>query len=339
MSAAVGWTLVRDLHRGTACDLDREIRTAYERYPFPYPLDREYEQYGVEECRAKLDQFRAGNAELLRQFGLTPDFARGLALWDLGCGVGWRAMAFASEGARTVHAFDASENAIRWGRRFARLLGIDHLHFHPVNLYDLGSYDGAGEADLIFSTGTLHHVFDLDRAARAVAARCREGTRFYFTHSSYHSRLGLVKYYKNYLSWARGGLELERRLEAGRWIWSRWIRTTPEPVRKNHLNDLAGVFYMARSPRRIVRIFEKAGFEMRRLPPPRLTEQMERLRGRLERSARWGRKPVLKKLFSAVALGFSRLPLPGFLDRALGSWSSWWFEMQPHCFRAVHRGR
>lgn len=339
MSAA-GWTLVRALHRGTACDLDREIRTAYERYPFPYPLDQEYERYGPEECRAKLEQFRGVNADLLRQLGLTPSFAQGRLLWDLGCGVGWRAMAFASEGARAVHAFDASENAIRWGRRFARLLGIGNLHFHPVSLYDLELYEGGGDPDMVFSTGTLHHVFDLNRAARAVAARCREGTPFYFTHSSYHSRLGLVKYYKNYLSWARGGLDLEQRLAAGDRIWSRWVRATPDPIRKNHLNDLAGVFYMARSPHRIRRIFEGAGFEVRRVAPPhRMTDQMERLRGRLEGSARWTRRPALRRVLSRTAFLLSRLPIPDLLDRALGFGNVWWFEMRPHCFQAVYRGR
>lgn len=335
-----GWALVRDVCRGLACDVDAEIRRAYERYPFPYPLHVDYAAYTTEHARRTLEAFRQSNIQLLRSFGLTTDAIKDRIIWDLGAGVGWRAMGFAADGARAVHAFEVSAPAVELGHRFCRLLGIEAVTFHHLSLYELSPASEASRPDTIISTGTLHHVFDLRRVAEAIATCCRQGTAVYFTHSSYNSRLGLMKYYRNYLSWARGGLVLEERLRVGAAIWKRWIRATPPAIRINHVNDLAGVFYVARSKRTIHRVFGEACFEVTSLPSVSgLSQQLGELRQRLAAAASSSAKRRLASSLLIGVRGLERLPLPGIVDEALGRLIAWLFEMRPHYFCAIYHGR
>ncbi len=336
-----GWGLLRDIQRGTACNLDLEIKKAYERYPFPYPLEKGYAQYTTDDAWRMLEGFRRANDEMLCCFGLGVDAFKGRILWDLGAGVGWRAMGFAQAGAREVHAFDVSEQAVALGVHFCNLLNITNVQFHCVSLYHLASLpQKVVEPDVIFSTGTLHHIFDLGRAGQAVAACCREGTVFYFTHSSYNSRLGFLKYVNNYLSWARGGLDFQSRLEAGQRIWKRWVHATPHAVRANHLNDLAGVFYVARSQRSIRRTFEEARFDVQVVTPATdFSRQLERWRRRLSLPSNAPGKRIVKEVLRTGVDLLRQVPIPRWVDRRMGLLTAFLFEMHPHYFKATYRGR
>lgn len=134
-------------------------------------------------------------------------------------------------------------------------------------------------------------------------------------------------------------MDLEERLKAGEAIWRGWIRSTPEPLRKSQLNDLAGVFYMARSPRAIRKTFQEAGFDVQFVPPVQSRAQLlEEWRDRLSLTSSSGTKHLLKKGLLAGLRLLCAPPLPAFLDRALAGGISWLFEMRPFYFKAVYRG-
>jgi 2-polyprenyl-3-methyl-5-hydroxy-6-metoxy-1,4-benzoquinol methylase len=335
-----GWRFVRDVCRGVACDLDAEIDKAYAKYPFPYALEKDYSEYTKEYARQELEKIRIANADLQRRcFGLQPEQLAGRVVWDLATGTGWRTLATALNGPRVIHGFERSTKAVGLARRFAGLLEIGNVQFHNLSLFDLAAFPHDEPPDIVLCTGALHHVFDLRRVIDALAKCCRPGTEFYFTHSSYLSIRGVIEYYKKYRCWAIGGLDLDKRLAAGERVWRSQVKSTPPALRVDHINDLAGTFYMMRRPRTIHRLFAGTGFEVETLPIVRgLSHQIETWGEIAHLPSRSRAKRTLKTaLRAATGLG-RRVPLPGPIDRVLGLAVAMLVEFRPFYFKAVYRG-
>ena len=265
-----GWKFVRDLYHGVGCDVDLENTQAYEKYFIHYPWELgSYENYTLEKARIALEHHMC---RLTRKdfpsYGLGKDDLKNKVIWDLGSAVGFMPMCFSKYyGAKEVHAFDQSENCIKWGRHLSELSKISNIHFHKCNLYELSQMHVRNPPDIIFCQGVLHHMFDLRRVAQAIASKCIPDTVLYCTHSSYRTRVGLVKYYKNHLSWARGGDNLERRLEVGKRIWRSWLEKsqTPDEILNNQLTDWAGALYVARRKKTVLKAFDDCSFVTRSL--------------------------------------------------------------------------
>jgi len=335
-----GWAFVRDVCRGVACDVDLEIRKAYEKYPFPYAVDIDFLQYTPARARQELERFRLAHADLHRRtFGLAPDRLAGRIVWDLAAGTGWRALAMALDGPRELHAFEGSKKAVGFAQHFAQLLGIHNVSFQHLSLFDLASFPHAQRPDLVFCTGALHHIFDLRRVVHALARCCREGTEFYFTHSSYRSIRGVLKYYKNWRCWAEGGSDLDRRLAAGERVWKSWVKSTPVSLRIDQINDLAGVLYVARSREEITRLFREARFDIEALPTVQgLSQHLESWREILLLPSSSSGKRLLKRTLRLGVDVLRALPMPKPIDRALGVSVAFLFEMRPYYFKAIYRG-
>ena len=338
----MGWiaqklTVLPEIYKGKFADIDQENNRAYQKYPFPWPHEKQYEHYTQEDVLKNLDDKQEALRAFIGEFGLEWPFIKDKVIVDLGAGVGWDALCLARNGAKTVYAVDNSETSLKHGERFARMLGIRNVCFRRSSLYDIG---GLGlEADVIIAKGVLHHVFDLPRLADAMRLISNSRTQLLLTHSSYGSRLGFVKYLYNHLAWVFGGADLERRIDVGLRLFRGWHGQLTDKLARYRANDLAGVFYMARSPGRIMNIFRGKGFRIQKVPGrcfsdlyPRLLEHHCRMREvdshKIFRKARRSAAMGLIESFRFLSLHFS------FMDRALGKMYTFFFLMPAHTFFA-----
>ena len=171
-----------EIYKGNFADIDQENNRAYQRYPFPWPDEKQYEQYTHEDVLKNLESRREALREFIGEFDLGLPFFKDKIVVDLGAGVGWDALCFAGSGAKAVYAVDNSETSLKHGERFARMLGIQNVQFCRSSLYDIGRL--GLEADVIIAKGVLHHVFDLPRLAGALGLISNSRTQLLLTHSS-----------------------------------------------------------------------------------------------------------------------------------------------------------
>ena len=333
--------VIPEIYRGRFVDIDKEINLAYEKYPFPWPSEKPYAAYALEDMVCKRDESVTALRGFLREFRVDEGSIRGKVVLDLGAGVGWDAMALAFCGAGQVYAIDNSMSSVTHGRRFAHLLGLKNVSFVRTSLYEIDQLKVV--PDMIIAKGVLHHVFDLSRLARAIYMVAKPGTELLFTHSRFSTRMGFYKYFNNHLAWMLGGADIEKRIDVGIKIFRKWTRGYSSDVIRDRTNDLAGVFYMARSIRAVRRIFLEQGFEVEVVSNETYVEHFSSLAGKLERKAEGaGERTAMRVVFSAMlwqarVCNFLSARLK-ILNRLLGFLVTVMFTMVPHRFRVVKTG-
>ena len=84
---------------------------------------------------------------------------KGKRVLEIGCGLGTTAINFAKAGALKVTAVDLSEKSLELARKRAEVYGLsDRMEFFHANAEELSKSIPAGEYDLIFSFGVIHHT-------------------------------------------------------------------------------------------------------------------------------------------------------------------------------------
>ena len=136
-----------------------------------------------------------------------------------------------------------------------------------------------------------------------------------------------------------GGEELERRIDVGLKLFRGWHWHLTDKLTRYRVNDLAGVFYMARSPRRIMDAFREKGFQIRKVQARRFSELYPRLREHHCRMLAVERNKILRKARRRVALSlietlrFLSVHF-AFLERPIGGMYAFFFLMPAHTFFA-----
>ena len=334
-------SVIPDIYKGRFIDMDREINLAYQKYPFPWPSEKQYDRYSLEDILAKKRESETLFKEFMRDFHVDEGFFAGKAVLDLGAGVGWDAIVVASAGAKSVCAVDNSLTSVEHGRRFAQQLNLSNVHMIRSSLYDIGRLELS--PDVIIAKGVLHHVFDLPRLAGAIRRLVKPGTELLVTHSRYSTRLGFYKYFNNHLAWVLGGADIEKRIDAGIRLFRGWTRKFPPEVIRDRTNDLAGVFYMARSARKIKKIFEDQGFKVETVPNNTYLDYYPSLGTKLQDMIKNTRSGRIKKAVFVVMLMklrfFSILAARcAMLNRGLGHLFTVLFFMPPHKLKMVALG-
>lgn len=112
-------------------------------------------------------------AELRRLF--PDDELRGGTFLDIGCGSGLHSLASARLGVAAVYATDIDPNSIAAARRvLAEIDGKIPWTAETVSVFDLP----AGQFDVVYSWGVLHHTGDMWRAVHAATAQVKLGGLF-----------------------------------------------------------------------------------------------------------------------------------------------------------------
>jgi len=327
--------IIPSIYKGNFIDIDQEINRAYQTYPFPWPNEKQYEHYSQEDALKTLDFFERALKEFIERFNLDFDFFKGKVVVDLGAGVGWDALCLARHGAKFVYAVDNSPTSLDHGKRFAQLLGIKNVNFCQHSLYKL---DGMQmQADVIIAKGVLHHVFDLPRFVKALDHITKSGTQLLLTHSSYSSVPGFIRYFKNHLAWAIGGADLEKRIDVGVKLFygTHWQLT--DKLARHRVNDLTGVFYMARNPGQIMTIFRREGFVISKVSGRNFMSMYPGLIEHHRRMLEIERNKALRKLRRLMAIGlietFYFLSVHfRLMDDRLGHAYHFFFSNPPHIF-------
>jgi len=326
-----------EIYRGRFVDIDKEVNLAYEKYPFPWPSEKPYTAYSMEDIVRKKDENMLSLRVFLKEFRVSEDSLKGKVVLDLGAGVGWDSICLASWRASRVYAIDNSQSSIAHGRRFADRLGLKGVSFVQTSLYEIDQLDMV--PDMIIAKGVLHHVFDLPRLARAIYKVSKPGTELLFTHSRYSTRMGFYKYFNNHLAWMLGGADIEKRIDVGIRLFRKWTSGYPSDVVRDRTNDLAGVFYMARSIRTVRRIFTEQGFEVEVVRNETFTEHYASLAEKLKRKERGASTHIKRVIFRTM---FGQATFCSFLcarlqilDRFCGILFTLLFTMAPHRFKVV----
>lgn len=106
---------------------------------------------------------------------LLPELA-GKRVADLGCGFGWAARWFRSQGAASVLGFDLSQNMIERARADTKDSAIEY------RIADLDMLELPEAAfDLVYSALTFHYVQDFERLIRMIHAALAPGGDLVFT--------------------------------------------------------------------------------------------------------------------------------------------------------------
>jgi len=217
------------------------------------------------------------------------------------------------------------------------LLGQKNIKFCRHSLYELDQL--AIQADVVIVKGVLHHIFDLPRFVKALKFVTKNGTNLLLAHSSYNSVPGFSHYFYNHLAWVLGGTDLEKRINVGVKIFrGRHWQLTHDLVR-HRVNDLTGVFYMARSSGDIIRIFRREGFIIEKIPGQKYQDYYLSLRQHHQQMLIIERKQVLRKSRRLMAIGliesFQYLAMRSTLmDRWLGFLYKFFFSKPAHLFIA-----
>jgi len=256
--------VIPSIYRGTFLDLDEEHNRAYKAYPFPWPHEKQYECYTKIDVEQRLDEREKAFETFLEDFGLSWKLFENKIVVDLGAGVGWDSLNIARHGAKMVYAIDNSDVSIQHGLRFSELLESKNITLIRYSLYEIDRLEL--QADIIIVKGVLHIIYNLPKFIKALRHVTRTGTQLLMTHSSYFSRLGFTHYFYNHLSWALGGTDLEKRIDIGTRLYRGYHWQFADSLKRHRINDLAGVFYMARSPLQIIKMFQREGFVIRKIP-------------------------------------------------------------------------
>jgi ubiquinone/menaquinone biosynthesis C-methylase UbiE len=142
-------------------------------------LDSKYsdfirDSYFDEDVFAAADRFTQ-SAEFAEVCSLLNGRVAGAAILDLGAGTGIASYAFASAGAKMVHALEPDDSEL--GRKAIRLL----MHEAPIN-----PLEGVGESiplpdesiDIVYGRQVLHHVKDLPKVMLQAARVLKPGGLF-----------------------------------------------------------------------------------------------------------------------------------------------------------------
>jgi hypothetical protein len=134
-----------------------------------------------------------------------------------------------------------------------------------------------------------------------------------------------------------GGADIEKRIDVGIKVFRKWTKGFSPDVVRDRTNDLAGVFYMARSSRAVRDIFRDQGFEVDVVPSESFVEYYDSIAEKLTRRLDAGRPPkaIIRTMvwFFDVCRFFSLRS--SVIDRSLGLLFTLAFTMVPHRFRAV----
>ena len=334
-------SVLPEIYRGRFVDIDNEVNRAYEKYPFPWPSEKSYDAYSLEDIVRKKEEYVLSLRRFLREFRVNEDSLRGKVVLDLGSGVGWDSIAMASFGAKQVYAMDNSRSSIAHGRRFVERLGLRGISFVRSSLYEIDPLPMV--PDMIIAKGVLHHVFDLPRLAEAIHSITGPGTEVLLTHSRFSTRMGFYKYFNNHLAWMLGGADIEKRIDVGIKLFRKWTSDYSADVVRDRTNDLAGVFYMARSSRTVRKIFLEQGFKVGAVPNETFVEHYPALAAALVRKTEFVESRPATRLFFRIMHWQVRLcnvvcMRIRTLDRTFGHLFTVMFTMVPHRFRAVKIG-
>jgi 2-polyprenyl-3-methyl-5-hydroxy-6-metoxy-1,4-benzoquinol methylase len=333
-------SVIPQIYKGSFVDIDREIQLAYERYPYPWPSEKQYSDYALDDVLAKKDEIETQFREFLRDIDFDQDCIRGKVVLELGAGVGWDSLALMSCGARRVYAIDNSASSIAHGKHFARLLEVDDIHFIQSSLYEIDQLEVV--PDVILAKGVLHHVFDLPRLVSAIDRIAGPGTQLLVTHSRFSTRLGFYKYLNNHLAWMLGGADIEKRIDAGIKLFRKWTRKYPPEVVRDGTNDLAGVFYMARTKSEIRKMFSRQSFDVRVIPNKSFVKHFDSFVGKLEKRVQQAKNRTLLRTSYSALLSKARVfnylcSHLEFLNVISGHVFTLMFTMPPHMMRLVRR--
>jgi SAM-dependent methyltransferase len=107
---------------------------------------------------------------------------QGKDVLDLGCGMGWVCRWARDESAKMVKGVDLSETMIAKAREFdaateGRVAAIDYV----VQDLETWMVEPEQEWDVVFSSLTLHYLYDLRRLAQEIYSSLRSGGRFVFS--------------------------------------------------------------------------------------------------------------------------------------------------------------
>ena len=330
-------SILPSIYRGNFVDIDEEHNRAYKKYPFPWPHDKQYESYTREDVEKTLSLREQAFESFLEEFDLNWKYFENKSVADLGTGVGWDALNMARHGAKIVYAIDNSDVSLQHGEKFSRLLDLKNIRFDRCSLYEIGRLEL--QADIIVVKGVLHNMFSLPKFVNALRRISKPETKILMSHSSYSTRLGFTHYLYNHLSWMMGGADLEKRIDAGIRLYRGYHWQLGNSLVRHRVNDMAGVFYMARGSVQIEKDFRSEGFnifEVRWKPFTRLYHNL--IKHHLEMVAvekdylwRRARRSVAIALVNTFYVLSRRFVL---FDRPLGICYTFLFLMPPNLFVA-----
>ena len=153
------------------CQKTFAIRRGIPRFATDVPdvEQRTAEAFGYEWTRYSelADRYRQQFVDWLRP--VTPDFFRGKAVLEGGCGKGRHTALAAEFGAKDVVALDLSDAV---DAAFANTRHLDNVHIVQA---DLNNPPVRQQFDYAFSIGVLHHLPDPERGFRALVSRLKPG--------------------------------------------------------------------------------------------------------------------------------------------------------------------
>jgi len=100
----------------------------------------------------------------------------GKKVLEIGCGIGTDTINFARNGA-LVTAVDVSEKSIELAKKRAEVFGVeDQIKFFCGNAEELSTLIPAGQYDLIYSFGVIHHTPHPEKVLEEIRAFTKPGT-------------------------------------------------------------------------------------------------------------------------------------------------------------------
>lgn len=143
----------------------REVRSQYERYPYP--------RRDAADERTRLVETQGDFLDVVNYYCYEgrQDFSRGFRALVAGCGTGDAAVFLAEqllEAGGEVVALDFSESSLEVARARSEMRRLPNLRFVRAALQDIPSL-ALGKFDFINCTGVLHHLADPDLGLRTLA--------------------------------------------------------------------------------------------------------------------------------------------------------------------------
>jgi SAM-dependent methyltransferase len=140
-------------------DVAEEVRSFYERYPYPRPIDSldRYRQLWEDDSRRR--------AEYHLFWPFRP-YRENLSILVAGCGTSQAARHAVRWPAAQVTGIDCSETSVRCTEELKRKHSVRNLQLHQLAIEQVGELGMS--FDLIVCTGVLHHLADPDAGLKAL---------------------------------------------------------------------------------------------------------------------------------------------------------------------------